>query len=78
MDKTLLTTDPEKKVLEHLVGAWNAFQSLDDQHPDDQAEFRHSLHHLQMMISWRVARRVDPLIWGSNSEETRDGTRDLA
>jgi hypothetical protein len=61
-----LTVD-ERAVLSSLVSAWETWRKLDDKHPDDDAEFRHSLHALQMLIAYRVARRVDPDDWWSGS-----------
>lgn len=59
-----MTTEAEKRVIQHLVNAWNEFRSLDEKHPDDMDEFRYSIHALQNIIAWRVARRADPETWG--------------
>ncbi len=47
----------EKKVLDHLVDAWNEFVKLPVMHPDDNDEFRHSFHNLQRIIGIRALRR---------------------
>jgi hypothetical protein len=50
-------TEQERKVLDGLAAAWNAFVELPIEHPDDQTEFRHGIHSLQMMILSRPTRR---------------------
>lgn len=50
-------TDEEQKVLRITAEAWNAFLDLPRQHPDDQTEFRHTLHALQRIILARPAVR---------------------
>jgi len=57
--KNVEEKDGEKKVLEHLVHAWNAFVELPTQHPDDNEEFRHALHSIQNLIGVRRIRRID-------------------
>ncbi len=56
-------TEAERSVLERLAAAWMAFRELPAQHPDDNDEFRYSIHALQNIIAWRVARRVNPEDW---------------
>jgi len=50
-------TKEEQKVLDHLVDAWEDFVKLPVIHPDDNNEFRHSLHDLQRIIGIRKLRR---------------------
>jgi hypothetical protein len=52
--------DKEKQILDHLAMAWRLWLTLDDKHPDDNDEFRHPLHALQMLVAYRVAKRADP------------------
>lgn len=58
------TTLPERGVLRHLVGAWNAYNRLDGTRPDEIAEFRQAIHRAQDLLAVRVARRADPETWG--------------
>ena len=54
------TTEDEKRIMFHLVCAFNIFNELDKQHPDEEAEFRHALHDMQRIISMRILRRLMP------------------
>jgi hypothetical protein len=56
-------TEEEELVMSSLVEAWNAYLLLPKQHPDDVAEFRHSLHELQRLIAIRAVRRDYPAEW---------------
>lgn len=47
---TSILTDEEREVLRITAEAWNAFLTLPRQHPDDQTEFRHTVHALQRII----------------------------
>lgn len=47
-------TKQEKRVLEHLVDAWNDYLKLDVQHNDEVGEFRHGIHSLQAMLALRT------------------------
>ena len=60
---------PERKVSYHLRQAWNEFLKLERQHPDEQDEFRHGIHHLQGLLAMRVARRTEPEDWPTYNEE---------
>ncbi len=53
----------EKKVMDSLVEAWNAFIELHVQHPDDVHEFRLSLHRLQHLVMIRQSRRLNPSVY---------------
>ncbi len=53
----------ERYVVDALAEAWNAFQALDDHHPDALREFRTAIHSAQLQIAARVAKRVDPDAW---------------
>lgn len=61
----------EYLVIRHLNRAWNSFLRLPVQHPDDNDEFRHSIHNLQRMIAVREVRRSNPDNW-INCENPRD------
>ena len=50
-------TTQERVVLDKLVEAWNAFNALPVEHPDDTPEFRHAFHRLQLLILAREPRR---------------------
>jgi len=52
-------TEQEEKVLALLVDSWNAFTELPVMHPDDNDEFRHSLHNLQRIVGIRELRRTN-------------------
>ena len=56
-------TAQEVEILDALALAWRVWCQLPDQHPDDPAEFRFFIHALQNLVSWRVARRVNPGVW---------------
>lgn len=53
-------TDQERAVLDLLAAAWNAYLALSKAHPDQDAEFRHSIHALQHQIMARPTRRMLP------------------
>lgn len=72
----MMTTDDEKRILNHLIMAWDGFVALDDKHPDDVTEFRHHLHGLQCLIAWRVARRADGKTWGKPERNPTDERRE--
>jgi hypothetical protein len=50
-------TDSEQKVLQCLADAWNEFIKLPVMHPDDNIEFRSSIHNLQRIVGIRKLRR---------------------
>lgn len=56
-------TPGERAVLGALVDAWNRWTRLGGKHPDDDDDFRSSLHRLQDLVAVRVARRADPDVW---------------
>ncbi len=53
----------ERNVKFHLREAWNSFNKLSEQHPDDRDEFRLSLHRLQHLMGMRELRRTNPSEW---------------
>lgn len=53
-------TAKEGKVMDSLVGAWNEFQKLAEQHPSDMAEFCDGIHRCQHILVMRLARRDYP------------------
>jgi hypothetical protein len=61
-DAPNLTPD-ERKVIELLAKAWDAYVAMKDKHPCDNAEFCQAIHVCQNLIAYRVARRVDPGDW---------------
>jgi hypothetical protein len=50
----------EKEVLECLVRAWNLFNKLPKQHPDELRDFADGIHKCQYLIGMRIARKVEP------------------
>ena len=48
----------ERRVLDKLAEAWNAYLELSKAHPDQDAEFRHGIHALQHPIMARPTRRM--------------------
>ena len=62
-------TVEERKVLCHLVDAWNGFVNMKSKNEDDDEEFRMHLHILQRMIAIRVVRREYPDFW-HNKDKT--------
>lgn len=46
-------TKQEKKVMNHLIDAWNEYVHLPIIHPDHNDEFRYALHQLQYLIMAR-------------------------
>lgn len=48
----------ERRVLDKLAEAWNAYLELSKAHPDQDAEFRHGTHALQHQIMARPTRRM--------------------
>jgi hypothetical protein len=58
-----MITDQEKKVVDHLVDAWNAFLKLPEGHGEDVAYFRTAINQAQLIIAGRVGIRVDPEYW---------------
>lgn len=51
-------TPQEREVVEKLAEVWNLFLALPVQHPWDQQEFMHIIHHAQQMILARVGERI--------------------
>lgn len=56
----------EKVVLGHLADAWNEWCKLPKatRREDDNEEFCRAIHAAQSLVALRVARRVDPGVWG--------------
>ena len=53
----------EKKVLDLLVDAWNEFIKLNEEHPDEQEDFKDGIHKCQYIIAMRIAREHEPKIF---------------
>ena len=49
----LLLTEEERRVVDTLAEAWNAFLELKPVHPDDNQEFRQAIHAAQNIIMAR-------------------------
>lgn len=60
-------TNVEKAVLVQLNNAWSFWQQLGDKHPEDDHEFATSVHALQCLVAFRVARRANPEWWHPGS-----------
>lgn len=56
-------SDREWHTMEHIIRAWDTYQSLQQQHPDDDLDFRHHIHALQRIIMarpmWREHRMFE-------------------
>lgn len=48
----------ERRVMNHLVSAWNEFLELPNRRQDETAEFLDAFHRLQTVILTRVGRDV--------------------
>ena len=59
----------EQFILGALARAWDRWCALPSKHPDDIPEFRHHLNILQMLVAYRVARRIEPAIFGETQED---------
>lgn len=57
-DHPLALQPTERRVLDKLAEAWNAYLELSKAHPDQDAEFRHGIHALQHQIMARPTRRM--------------------
>jgi hypothetical protein len=49
----------EKAVLDHLADAWNSFVKLQSVHPEEQSDFRFSIHAAQAIVMARPAQRQE-------------------
>jgi len=56
-------TVAERKVLDHLVAAWNAFVELGTVDADDVNDFRKSINDAERIIASNIAGRVEPGVW---------------
>lgn len=56
-------TDKEGQVMDALVKAFNAFCSLEQQHPDERRDFKDGIHRCQDLLAVRIARRKYPIGW---------------
>ncbi len=57
-------TKTERKVLKHLVKAWNAWVELKHEHPAAVPEFQQALHTCEYLVGMRQIARVDKT-WSS-------------
>ncbi len=54
----------EENILNHLVEAWNLFNSIStNDHRDDETDFRRAIHECQRIIALRQMRRINPDLW---------------
>jgi hypothetical protein len=53
----------EREILKLLTEVWNKWLKLEGKHPDDDSEMRRAIHSAQLLIAYRVAKRIDPEIW---------------
>ena len=65
-----LESETEKKVMKHLVAAWNTFMELDYQHPQDQPDFCNAIHVCQRILAMRIARKVLPKVYVTHKKRT--------
>lgn len=52
-----MLTEQERTVVNKLVEVWNEYVKLPREHPDDDDEFRGSIHRAQLQILARPGRR---------------------
>jgi hypothetical protein len=64
-----MLTLEEDNILHHLKCAYEVFRRLPDKHPSDMPEFVLSVHRLQNLVAFRVARRVDPDTWWAPNQD---------
>lgn len=50
-------TNEEEEIVNLIGEVWNKFLKLPKEHPSEQFEFRHDIHHLQHRIMARPIRR---------------------
>lgn len=50
-------TQEERKVIDALADAWNAFVSLPEEHEWERVEFMHAIHAAQSIVMARPAQR---------------------
>ena len=50
-------TDGERRVMDHLVVAWNLYVGLPRDHPDDVPDFKDAIHTCQRIVLANVALR---------------------
>jgi hypothetical protein len=62
MQKIGLTPE-EKEVLRNLVFAWDTYVKIEKKDSSIK-EFNDAIHRCQQLIALRVARRVNPEVWG--------------
>jgi hypothetical protein len=62
-------TEAEKKVLNKLVEAHNAFIELAEYHPSDITEWVHGMHALQNIVMSREAVRNDPVYFSKSKSD---------
>lgn len=53
----------EKKVMSHLVAAWDEFVAMDEQSADDRVDFKNVIHTAQRIVMSRETRRNNPNIF---------------
>lgn len=68
-DSPGLTAD-ERRVLDLLAEAWNAYIKLPLQYSLDRSEFAFYVNGCQGIVGLRVARRADPDVWHNEEERT--------
>lgn len=62
-------TEAERVVLRDLGRVWDGLAALDNHHPSDLPEAAQAVHVIQMIVAYRVARRVDPEDWWQPLDE---------
>jgi ribosomal protein S27AE len=56
-------TEQEQKVIDNLISAWNEYNQLEKQHPDDIDIFQDGIHKCQQILAMRILRREYPDYW---------------
>ncbi len=52
-----MLTEQERLVVTKLAEVWNEYVKLPREHPDDDDEFRESMHRAQLLVLARPGRR---------------------
>lgn len=58
-----MITKIEKKILNYLTKAWNEFNKLSKQHPDELRDFADGIHKCQYLMGMRIVRKINPKIF---------------
>lgn len=63
----------EEEILKHLITAFNLFNELETQHPNEQQDFIDGIHKCQYVLSMRFARKAYPNIFPTKQDNPTYG-----